>query len=91
VKDPKTKPFSQALKALKVDGTALLVEQGANRNLELSARNLAGVEVVKGSEVHPYHLLRHDRAVFAQSAIEKLQASLKGSLSKRRAAAEVAQ
>ena len=32
-----------------------------NRNLDLSSRNIAGLELVSGNEVHPYHLLRHDR------------------------------
>jgi large subunit ribosomal protein L4 len=81
----KAKAFREALDALKVDGTALLVDgAAANRNLELSSRNLAGVELVRGSEVHPYHLLRYDRAVFARPALEKLQDSLKKTVSKRR-------
>jgi len=91
VKEPKTKLFREALDKLKVDGTALLVEaaKAANRNLELSSRNLAGVELVHGNEVHPYHLLRYDRVIFSQPAIEKLQLSLKNSISKRqRGAAE---
>ena len=85
VQDPKTKPFREALDRLKVDSTALLVEVAnhGNRNLELSSRNLAGVELVHSNQVHPYHLLRYDRAIFAQPAIEKLQISLKSSLSKR--------
>jgi hypothetical protein len=33
--------------------------------------------------VHPFHLLRYDRAIFSQPAIEKLQASLKNSASRR--------
>jgi hypothetical protein len=33
--------------------------------------------------VHPYHLLRYDRAIFSQPAIEKLQVSLKSLSSKR--------
>jgi hypothetical protein len=33
--------------------------------------------------VHPFHLLRYDRAIFSQPAIEKLQASLKNSVPKR--------
>ena len=37
--------------------------------------------------MHPYHLLRYDRAIFTQPAIEKLQVSLKNSASKRRAQA----
>ena len=64
----------------------LLVDSSKeNRNLELSSRNLEGVELVRGHEVHPYHLLRYDRAVFARPALEKLQSSLKASASKRRA------
>jgi large subunit ribosomal protein L4 len=85
LKETKTKAFREVLGKLKVDGTALLVEVGmhGNRNLELSSRNLAGVELVSGSDVHPYHLLRYDSAIFSQPAIEKLQVSLKGSVSKR--------
>ena len=83
----KTKAFRQALDALKVEKTALLVEvsKKENRNLELSSRNLEGVELVRGHEVHPYHLLRYDRAVFSRPALEKLQSSLKATASKRKA------
>lgn len=91
VKEPKTKQFRAALEALKVDSTALLVDaaKAENRNLELSSRNIEGVELVSGSQVHPYHLLRYDRVIFSQPAIEKLQISLKNSVSKRqRPAAE---
>jgi large subunit ribosomal protein L4 len=86
VKEPKTKQFREALDALKVEKTALLVEvaKHENKNLELSSRNLHGVELVLGNEVHPYHLLRYDSAIFSQPAIEKLQISLKDSVSKKR-------
>ena len=85
VKEPKTKEFQKALDALKVDSTVLVVEapKHENRNLELSARNIDGLELVRGNEVHPYHLLRHDRVIFSQPAIEKLQVTLKSSISKR--------
>ena len=81
----KTKAFREALDKLKVDSTALLVEvpKHGNRNLVLSSRNLAGVELVSSNEVHPYHLLRHDRAIFSQPALEKLQLSLGNSVAKR--------
>jgi hypothetical protein len=49
----------------------------------LSARNIDGLELVLSNEVHPYHLLRYDRVIFSQPAIEKLQVSLKSSVSKR--------
>jgi large subunit ribosomal protein L4 len=85
VKEPKTQPFREALDALNVDKGALLVEVAnhGNRNLDLSSRNLEGVELVTSSEVHPYHLLRYDRAIFSQPAIEKLQLSLQNSAAKR--------
>jgi large subunit ribosomal protein L4 len=84
VKEAKTKKFREALDALKVDSTVLLVDgKGENRNLELSSRNIHGCELVSGSEVHPYHLLRYDRVIFSQPAIEKLQLSLKNTVSKR--------
>ncbi len=86
LKEPKTKEFRKALDSLKVGSTVLIVEapKHENRNLELSARNIAGLELVRGNEVHPYHLLKYDRVIFSHPAIEKLQISLKGSVSKKR-------
>jgi large subunit ribosomal protein L4 len=84
--DHKTKAFRTVLNGLKVASTALLVDGvEENRNLELSARNLDGVELVKSFDVHPYHLLRYDSAIFARPALEKLQNSLKATASKRKA------
>jgi hypothetical protein len=64
------------------------VPKHENRNLHLSSRNIEGIELVSGNEVHPYHLLRYDRAIFSQPAIEKLQISLKGSMAKRQRKAD---
>jgi len=91
LKEPKTKEFRKALDSLKIAKTALLVEaaKAENRNLELSSRNLEGVELVRGNQVHPYHLLRYDAAIFSRPALEKLQDSLKVAAAKRKA--EVAQ
>src|SRR5271168_1803914 len=54
VKEVKTKAFREALDKLKVESTTLLVEvpKHGNRNLELSTRNLEGVELVSGNDVH---------------------------------------
>ena len=89
--EPKANAFRKTLNALQVESTALLVD-GAhqNRNLELSSRNLAGIELLASNVVHPYHLLRYDRAIFSRPALEKLQDSLKKSVSKRRHHEEVA-
>jgi large subunit ribosomal protein L4 len=90
LKDAKTKAFREALDALKVDKTVLIVEapNAGNRNLELSSRNIKGLELVPGNEVHPYHLLKYDRVIFSHPAIEKLQITLKDSLPKRQRKAE---
>src|SRR5512146_401878 len=87
LKEAKTKEVRRALDALNVEKTALLVESGSNenQNLELSSRNIEGVEMLYGPEVHPYHLLRYDRAIFTKSALDKLQSSLKASAPKRKA------
>ncbi len=87
LKEAKTKEVRKALDALKVEKTALIVEAGnqENVNLELSSRNIAGVEMLYGPEVHPYHLLRYDRVVFTKSALDKMQNSLKASAPKRKA------
>jgi large subunit ribosomal protein L4 len=80
------KDFRKALDALGVEKTALLVDgTKANRSLELSSRNLAGVELMPGNQVHPYHLLRYDTIIFSQPALEKLQSSLKAHAPKRKA------
>jgi large subunit ribosomal protein L4 len=85
LKAAKTKAFREMLDNLEVEKTAVLIEGAANENLERSARNLDGVELVRGNEVHPYHLLRYDRAIFSKPALEKLQATLKATAPKRKA------
>ncbi len=72
LKEAKTKTFRQALDKLNAKGKTLLVENGGDdQNLHLSSRNLKGVELVAGNQVHPYHLLRYEqRGVFAARAGE---------------------
>jgi large subunit ribosomal protein L4 len=83
--EAKSKAFRKTLTTLNAGKTALLVEAGnaENRNLELSARNLAGVELLRGHEVHPYHLLRYETAIFSRPALEKLQSTLRASAPRR--------
>ena len=84
MKDAKTKAFRAALDALKVEKTVLIVDvpNSGNNNLALSSRNIKGLELVPGNEVHPYHLLKYDRVIFSHPAIEKLQLTLKDTLPK---------
>jgi large subunit ribosomal protein L4 len=86
IKEAKTKLYRAALDKLNVTRTALLVENGKTltQGLVLGARNLEGIELVLNNEVHPYDLLRYDRAIFSKAAIEQLVEALEKSVSKRR-------
>jgi len=88
IKEGKTKLYFAALNKLGVSRTALIVENGKtlSQSLILGARNLQGVELVLNNEVHPYDLLRYDRAIFSKAAIEQLTESLVKSVSKRKVA-----
>jgi len=88
LKEPKAKLYHQALNKLEAKRTTLLVENGkeVSQSLILGSRNLSGVELMLNNEVHPYDLLRYDRAIFSRPAIESLQESLKKTVSKRRKA-----
>src|SRR4029077_8932394 len=85
IKEGKTKLYRAALAKLDVTRTALLVENGKtlSQTLMLGARNLKGVELVLNNEVHPYDLLRYERAIFSKAAIEQLTDSLVKTVSKR--------
>jgi large subunit ribosomal protein L4 len=87
--EPKTKLYRAALDKLGAKRTVLLVENGKTlgRSLLLGARNLEGVELMLNNEVHPYDLLRHERAIFSTAAIEQLTAILEKNASKRKLAA----
>jgi large subunit ribosomal protein L4 len=74
--DHKTKSFSQTLGRLEATKKVLVVETAENRNLELSARNMEGVVVVRSHEVHPYLLLDATRVLLTQAAATKLSETL---------------
>lgn len=85
VTEGKTKIFRTALNMLDARKTALLVETSRqlNEKLYLGSRNLAGVELVLSSEVHPYDLLRYEHAIFSREAMAALQETLVKNAPKR--------
>src|SRR5579875_2349603 len=85
--EAKTKVYRQALDKFEAKKTALLVEssQQLNEKVYLGTRNLAGVELVLSSEVHPYDLLRYEHAIFSKAALEALQETLLKNLPKGKA------
>jgi large subunit ribosomal protein L4 len=72
----KTKSFRAALNRLEASRKVLVVDNGENRNLTLSSRNLEGVTLVPTREVNAYHLLGHDRVLLSREAATKLSEAL---------------
>src|SRR5688500_7927055 len=75
---PKTKGFVGILNSLKVEGTTLLVAENGNQNLILASRNVEGLELTNPHSLNTYQLLRAKNVLFTRSAIEVLDARLKG-------------
>jgi large subunit ribosomal protein L4 len=74
--EPRTKLFAGALKKLGVEKTVLVVNDAADRNLELSSRNVEGCDLVRHHSLHPYQVLSHDQVLISESALTRLQESL---------------
>jgi len=70
---PKTKEFTQVLKALSIEKKALFVTADLDENVALSARNIPGVTVVTASGISVLDLLGHDKVVFTKAAVEKVE------------------
>jgi large subunit ribosomal protein L4 len=68
--DHKTKNAMGTLVKLEAGRTVLVVDNGENKNLALSLRNLEGVTLMASREVNPYHLLRH-KSVFLSEAVAR--------------------
>jgi large subunit ribosomal protein L4 len=75
--EPKTKAFAGALKKLGLGKTVLVVNEGANHNLELSSRNMQGCDLVRHHALHPYHILSHDQLLISEAALTRLQEALR--------------
>jgi len=68
---PKTKDMAGILKALKIDaGTTLVAVESYCRDLYLSSRNIAGVEVMPVSDINALAVLRPHRVLFTKAALE---------------------
>jgi len=67
----KTRDFVKVLKSLGFEKKVLIVDNGDNENLRLSSRNVPGVTLLSGGEIHPYHLLGHENVLFTEPALKK--------------------
>ena len=74
--DPKTKAAAATLAKLEATRTVLVVDNGENRNLNLSVRNIKGVTLLPTREVNPYHLLGHKAVLLSEAAAKKFSEAL---------------
>jgi large subunit ribosomal protein L4 len=72
----KAKALRQILDRFEAQRSVLIVDSPGNQNLERSSRNLDGVDLMSGADVHPYHLLRCKRLLISRPALERLQEAL---------------
>ena len=71
-----TKSVAAILSALQIQGSTLVVCEGAARDVLLASRNIPGVELTTGSEVNAYQVLRHGKLVFTRPAFTRVEQRL---------------
>ena len=77
LKEKKTKAFKAALAAIKATGKVLVVVDGDNEALVLSARNIENVGLVEPSNIAVYDVLNFDTIVVSKEGIKKIEEALK--------------
>ena len=69
----KTKDLQKALQNFGAGRKVLLVDSSANRNLQLSSRNLPRVKLVPGQGVNIHDVVNHELLIFSREAILQVQ------------------
>jgi len=70
-----TKSFAGTLNCFSIAKTLLVID-GANRNLELSARNIKDVKVLKSEGLNVFDMLKYQSIIFTQDAVRKVEGAL---------------
>lgn len=79
---PRTKEYNQLLQALALNGqSSLLVLDGINRNVYLSARNLKEARVITADKLNTYDILKAKNLIISESAVSKIEENLKRQIS----------
>lgn len=71
---PSTKAVAGPLKSAGVTRSALLVSGTADKNLHLSARNLAETNYLPADSINTYDILRHKHLVLTVDAVRRIEA-----------------
>ncbi len=73
---PKTKDFTNVLKALEVENKkSLFVLEGSNKNVYLSSRNLKRTNTVTASKINTYGVLNANKIILSEASIEEIESN----------------
>lgn len=73
---PKTKEFTNILKALELENKkSLFVLEGSNNNVYLSSRNLKKADVIRGSELSTYSVLNANKVIISEACLEEIESN----------------
>ena len=73
LEQPRTKDMVNMLKALNVDGKALLILDEQSQNIHLSVRNIPQVHCCTWNTLNVYQVMWHDTLIITEKAAEKLE------------------
>ena len=69
----KTKTIADMLKALNVEGKALIVTADADKKVVKSAGNIPGVKTAAVNTLNVYDILNHDKFIVVKEAVTKIE------------------
>jgi large subunit ribosomal protein L4 len=69
----KTAAVAKALKDLGAGASSLVVLEGANKNAELSARNIKDVKTAYVNTINVFDILKYDSFIATKAAVEKIE------------------
>ena len=70
---PKTKEMIEVLKALKIDGKALIVTKDVDEKVVRASSNIKGVITTISTSMNVYDIMNHDSLILTRSAVESIQ------------------
>ena len=70
-----SKSFAQLIKRFELDGALIVIDQ-ADAKIELSARNLRNVKVLRAEGVNVYDILKYPNLVLTDAAVNEIEGAL---------------
>jgi len=71
-----TKSFDQLLKRFEIEGALIVIDQ-SDPKVELSARNLRNIKVLRAEGVNVYDILKYPNLVLTEAAVAEIEGALK--------------